>query len=164
MPDTEPKPKAPRGRVAYLMSWFPAPTETFILHELLELRRQGLEVDVFPLLGAAPGPRHPGAEEMVARTRYHRGLSGEVVAAQLHWLRKRPVAYLRAWGRALRGNLRSPGSLARAAVVVPRAAFIAHHVDGVQSMRDILDICAMPEAEALDVFGRLQALGMISLD
>ena len=34
------------GRVAYLMSWFPAPTETFILHELLELRRQGLEIDV----------------------------------------------------------------------------------------------------------------------
>ncbi|WP_143827920.1 glycosyltransferase family 4 protein [Anaeromyxobacter sp. Fw109-5] len=129
MPDTEPKPKARRGRVAYLMSWFPAPTETFILHELLELRRQGLDIDVYPLLGAAPGPRHPGAEEMVARTRYHRGLSGEVVAAQLHWLRRRPIAYLRAWARALRGNLRSPGFLARAAVVVPRAAFIAREVE-----------------------------------
>jgi glycosyltransferase involved in cell wall biosynthesis len=130
MAETEQKPRrARRGRVAYLMSWFPAPTETFILHELLELRRQGLEIDVYPLLGAAPGPRHPGADEVIARTRYHRGLSREVLEAQLHWLAKRPRAYLRAWGRALRGNLRSPGFLARALVVVPRAAFIARQVE-----------------------------------
>ena len=90
MPDTELKPRRQRrgGRVAYLMSWFPAPTETFILHELLELRRQGIELDVYPLLGAAPGPRHAGADEMIARTRYHRGLSREVLEAQLHWLRR----------------------------------------------------------------------------
>ncbi len=130
MADTEPTPRGPRGgRVAYLMSWFPAPTETFILHELLELRRQGLELDVFPLLGAAPGPRHPGVDELLARTRYHRGLSAEVVAAQLHWLVRRPRAYLRAWARAIRGNLRSPGFLARALVVVPRAAFIARQIE-----------------------------------
>ncbi|HSD19711.1 MAG TPA: glycosyltransferase family 4 protein [Anaeromyxobacter sp.] len=130
MSDTEPNRRQPRrGRVAYLMSWFPAPTETFILHELLELRRQGLEIDVYPLLGAAPGPRHPGADEMIVRTRYHRGLSREVLEAQLHWLRTRPRAYLRAWGRALRGNLGSPGFLARALVVVPRAAFIARQVE-----------------------------------
>jgi colanic acid/amylovoran biosynthesis glycosyltransferase len=130
MADTEPTPREARGgRVAYLMSWFPAPTETFILHELLELRRQGLEIDVYPLLGAAPGPRHPGADEMVARTRYHRGLSAELLGAQLHWLAHRPRAYLRAWARAVRGNLRSPGFLARALVVVPRAAFIARQIE-----------------------------------
>ncbi len=128
MPHTEPKPRR-RGRVAYLMSWFPAPTETFILHEMLELRRRGLEIDVYPLLGAAPGPMHPGADGMLAHTRYHRGLSREVAAAQLHWLRRKPRAYLRAWARAIRGNLRSPGFLARALVVVPRAAFIAREVE-----------------------------------
>jgi glycosyltransferase involved in cell wall biosynthesis len=65
---------------------------------------------------------------MIARTRYHRGLSREVVAAQLHWLVRRPRAYLRAWTRAIRGNRRSLEFLAKALVVVPRAAFIAREV------------------------------------
>lgn len=46
----------------------------------------------------------------------------------------------------------------------PRAAFIVGHVDGIQSMGDILDICAMPESEAIELIGRLQALGVIALD
>jgi hypothetical protein len=45
----------------------------------------------------------------------------------------------------------------------PRAAFIVGHVDGIQSMGDILDICAMPESEALELFDRLQALGVIEI-
>ena len=53
---------------------------------------RGSRIDVYPLLGAAPGPRHPGADEMVARTRYHRGLSAELLGAQLHWLAHRPRA------------------------------------------------------------------------
>jgi glycosyltransferase involved in cell wall biosynthesis len=118
----------PGGRVAYVMSWFPAPTETFILHEMLELRRRGLEIDVFPLFGAAPGPRHAGTDEMLARTRYHRALSLEVLAAQLFWLVTRPLPYLRAWARAILGNLGSPAFLVRAVAVVPRAAFIAREV------------------------------------
>jgi hypothetical protein len=45
----------------------------------------------------------------------------------------------------------------------PRAAFILGHVDGVQSMEEILDICAMPESEALEVLEKLRALGVITL-
>jgi glycosyltransferase involved in cell wall biosynthesis len=122
----------PRGqpsRVGYLMSWYPAVTETFILHEMLELSRRGVDLEIFPLLGAAHDVRHPGAEELAHKVRYHRGLSLETAAAQLHWLRRRPGAYLRAWGRALAGNARSPGFLARALVVVPRAAVVARRME-----------------------------------
>jgi len=120
---------ARRGRVAYLMSWFPAPTETFILNELLELRRQGIEIDVFPLLGAAPGPRHPGVEELMPRVRYHRALSLELLLAQLHWIRRRPRPYLRTWWRALAGNRRSVEFLAKAIAIVPRAALVAREIE-----------------------------------
>jgi glycosyltransferase involved in cell wall biosynthesis len=118
-----------RSRVAYVTSWFPVPTETFVLHEMLELRRQGVEVEVFPLFGAAPGPRHAAAAEMLERTRYHRGLSLEVVGAQLYWLVRRPRAYLRAWRRAIAGHRRSPVALAKAIAVLPRAAFIARQIE-----------------------------------
>ena len=45
----------------------------------------------------------------------------------------------------------------------PRAAFILSHVDGIQSMEEILDICAMAEAEAVELLEKLRAMGVISL-
>jgi hypothetical protein len=47
--------------------------------------------------------------------------------------------------------------------VDPRAAFILSHIDGIQSMEEILDICPMPEAEALELMENLRLLGVISL-
>ncbi|GEJ56261.1 glycosyltransferase [Anaeromyxobacter diazotrophicus] len=119
----------PSARVGYLMSWYPAVTETFILHEMLELRRLGVDLEIFPLFGAATGLRQPGAEALTERVHYHRGLSAELVLAQLHWLARRPRAYLGAWARAVAGNLRSPAFLAKALVVVPRAAVVARRME-----------------------------------
>jgi len=122
-------PIPPPGRVGYLMSWYPAVTETFILHEMLELLRLGVDLEIFPLFGAAQDVRHPGAEALADRVRYHRGLSLELAVAQLHWLARRPRAYLRSWARALRGNARSPELLLKSLVVVPRAALLARRME-----------------------------------
>jgi hypothetical protein len=46
----------------------------------------------------------------------------------------------------------------------PRAAFLVGHIDGVQSMEEILDVCAMPESEALALFERLRIMGVISFE
>ena len=46
----------------------------------------------------------------------------------------------------------------------PRTAFILGHIDGIQSMEEILDVCAMPEAEAIELIERLHRMGVISLD
>ncbi len=43
------------GRIAYLVSWFPVVTETFILDEVRDLRARGVPVEVFPLFGAHGG-------------------------------------------------------------------------------------------------------------
>lgn len=45
----------PGLRVAYILLWFPEPTQTFILDEVNTLVRLGLDVEVFTLYG----PRHP---------------------------------------------------------------------------------------------------------
>ena len=45
----------------------------------------------------------------------------------------------------------------------PRTAFILGHIDGIQSMEEILDVCAMPESEAIELIERLRAMGVISL-
>lgn len=43
-----------------------------------------------------------------------------------------------------------------------RAGFLLAHVDGKQSTLEILDVCAMPEAEALAILERLCTLGVIA--
>jgi glycosyltransferase involved in cell wall biosynthesis len=111
------------------MSWFPALTETFILREMQELERLGMQVEIFPLLGRSTTVLHPGAAALVGRTRYHRFLSWELVEANLGWLRRRPGAYARAWWKALAGNWRSPGFFLRALYVVPKAAVLAREME-----------------------------------
>jgi glycosyltransferase involved in cell wall biosynthesis len=115
-------------RLAYLVSWFPTVTETFIINEVRELERLGMRVDVFPLLGRHGYVNHPGTEALVARAHYRRLFAWATLAAQVYWLLRAPMAYLGAWWMALTGNLRSPGFLARAFFVVPKAALFAREM------------------------------------
>ena len=46
----------------------------------------------------------------------------------------------------------------------PRMGFLLGHIDGVQTMEEILDVCAMPEADALELLERLRAMGAISIE
>lgn len=45
----------------------------------------------------------------------------------------------------------------------PRSAFLLGYVDGSLSVEEILDLCALPASEALEVVDRLQRLGVIAL-
>lgn len=39
-------------RIAYILLWFPKPSETFIFREVVNLRRRGLPIEVFTIYGA----------------------------------------------------------------------------------------------------------------
>ena len=45
----------------------------------------------------------------------------------------------------------------------PRGAFMLTLVDGIQSLEEILDTCAMPQAEALDLIDKLRLMGVIEV-
>ena len=128
-----PAPGAPAAadrplRLAYLMSRFPKATETFILYEILELERLGHHVEIFPLVLERESIVQPGAAALVDRAHDLRPWSRPVLAAQLHWLRRRPATYLGSWLGAIRGTIRSPSFLLRALVAVPIGAAIARQV------------------------------------
>src|SRR5260370_2981501 len=112
-------------RVAYIVSRFPAITETFILYEIIELQRRGFSVEVFSLLRQRESVMHREAEGLVKRTHYGRLFSVALLQANLFWLSRRPRAYLRAWWQALRGNRKSPKGLAHSIYVVAQAALFA---------------------------------------
>lgn len=45
-----------------------------------------------------------------------------------------------------------------------RAGFLLAHVDGMQTLEEILDICAMPATEALGLISNLRAMGVIEFE
>lgn len=125
---TTTKPGGARRKVAYLMSRFPKITETFILYEMLELERLGMEVEIFPLVQVRETTVHPEAPAFVRRAHFSTPLAGKVIAAQLYWLVRRPGTYARCWWDAIRGNRESRKFLIRALAVVPQAAWFARRV------------------------------------
>jgi len=116
-------------RVAYLVSWFPAITETFILDEVRELRARGVDVEVLPLFGRRGGQVHAGWSDVRSCTHYHASISWEMLAAQLHWLRRSPEILLRSWGTALLRNARSRKLLVRTPIVLLKAALLARRIE-----------------------------------
>src|SRR5262244_3872693 len=99
----------PQARVAYLLKRFPRLSETFILHEMLELERQGVALRVYSIMN--PGEKVVHADVARVRAPIHYFPSGprawqEVTGAHLSILRRYPRRYLAAVAHVLRRRLR----------------------------------------------------------
>jgi len=81
-------------KIAYIVSRFPKITETFVLYEILELKRQGVEVEIFPLLRERTRVTHPGYEQLLPNTHHRPLLAPKDLAVNLVQLFRRPGAYL----------------------------------------------------------------------
>jgi colanic acid/amylovoran biosynthesis glycosyltransferase len=57
-------------RVAYLLLWFPEPSQTFVLDEVNTLVRLGLDVQVYTLYGPRPPARLQGMAKVLAPVRH----------------------------------------------------------------------------------------------
>jgi len=67
-------------RVGYVLKRFPRLSETFVLNEILELERQGTDVEIFSLLRPPPEPHHALLDRLRARVWY---MPEEIVSASL---------------------------------------------------------------------------------
>jgi glycosyltransferase involved in cell wall biosynthesis len=91
-------------KVAYIMSRFPKLTETFILYEMLAMGQQGIQVEVYPLLREAEDIMHPEARQFVDIAHFQPFISLPMLRANLHFLWKKPFAYLKTLWDVLRAN------------------------------------------------------------
>src|SRR6185436_16535148 len=82
---------SPGLKVAYIMSRFPKLTETFILFEMLAMRRQGIQVEVYPLLREREEVIHPEAAQFVNVAHFQPLISLPIIRANLHFLWKKPL-------------------------------------------------------------------------
>ncbi len=115
-------------RVAYVMSRFPKLTETFILFEMLAVERQGVAIELFPLLRERTTKVHPEALPLVDRAHFLPFLSWSIVKSQLWFLRHRPRRYLRTIGAIVRGTWASPNFLIGGLGILPKVAHAARQM------------------------------------
>jgi colanic acid/amylovoran biosynthesis glycosyltransferase len=113
-------------KLAYILGTFPSLTETFILREILELRRRGFELILFSLRRPAPGPLNVEAEILLPSVCYRPALlSPRVIAAQGYFLVRHPGRLLRAIGRTVTASGGDPVALVKCLRNLPIAAFFA---------------------------------------
>ncbi len=99
---------APRPKIGYVVKMFPRLSETFILNEVLELERQGLDLRIFSLKRPTPDEARTAAQTARAPIIYlpervHRELL-RVLRAHLGVLRSHPRGYARALVHVVRGR------------------------------------------------------------
>jgi glycosyltransferase involved in cell wall biosynthesis len=110
-----------RTRVAYLLKRFPRLSETFVLNEILEVRRRGLDVIVYALEDPLEGMVQPAAERLRAEVVYLHG-SGRG---------------LKSWSRLLSGAALEAATRPRGALRVFWALLATHR--SLPSMRHAVE-------------------------
>jgi glycosyltransferase involved in cell wall biosynthesis len=90
-------PPAQIPRVAFLVKRFPRLSETFVLNEFLELRRQGLPLRLLAIMDSAEPQAQPEALNLIGEVTYLRGRSWwPLVPRVLKSARRHPAGTLRA--------------------------------------------------------------------
>jgi glycosyltransferase involved in cell wall biosynthesis len=110
------------------MSRFPKLTETFVLYEILAMEKLGIEVQVCPLIQERQAISHPEVDKLLPRVCYLPFLSLPIVRAQVHFLRRRPAAYLRALWDVLRGTWGSANFFFGALGIFPKVVRFAYEI------------------------------------
>ncbi|MCI0580717.1 MAG: glycosyltransferase [Chloroflexi bacterium] len=117
-----------RLKVAYVMSRFPKLTETFILLEMVALEALDIQIELYPLLREKSDVMHPEARLFVEKAYYAPFLSWPILLANLHFLRRRPWAYLGALSALLRGAWGSLRYFTGALGFFPKSVLFARQI------------------------------------
>lgn len=98
-------PKAPASAmVAYMVSRFPMSWETFILYEMEEMEKLGINIQLYPLWHGKTEVVHAEARPWMQRAHYLPFLSFSMFAAHWHFIRRAPGRYFRTLIELLRGT------------------------------------------------------------
>ena len=113
------------AHVAYMMSVFPKVTETFVIDEIAEITRQGIDVSIFPLRRGTFEVVHDTVVTHMPRVEYTPYASWDIARAHSRKLRSNPKCYFAVLAELLRANLGSPRFLAGAMAFFPKAVLLA---------------------------------------
>lgn len=116
-------------KVAYTMSRFPKLTETFILYEMEAMEEAGITVELFPLLREKQDMQHREVEKYLEKAHFHPFISLKIVRANLHYLFRKPLAYLKVIGEVFWGTFGSLNFFFGALGIFPKSVCFAYEME-----------------------------------
>lgn len=122
-------------RVAYIVVMFPCYSETFVLREIRELMRRGVEVTVLSLRACSEKVIEADARDVVSHTLYSRYLfSFALLRAHLHYLFHRTGAYFGIIATLASRLFWNPWQLIKNTGVFLKSVYFAHalHIRRIQ--------------------------------
>ena len=117
--------QADQRPVAYIMSRFPKLTETFVLDELVAVDRQGVRIELFPLLRERAEIVHPEALPWIERAHYLPFLSAAILRSNVRLLVRHPRRYLGTLAAMIRGTAGSLNFLVGGIGIFPKVVHAA---------------------------------------
>ncbi|MFQ5700995.1 MAG: glycosyltransferase [Acidobacteriota bacterium] len=114
-------------RIAYVVSLFPKLSETFILREMLALKRRGHQVTVFSLKNTPEELVHPEAQAFAADT-VRVGFGPGIILAMARVVLRRPSALAEIVARIVMAHRRRPILLIKNLALVPAATCFAQRI------------------------------------
>jgi len=118
-----------KKKIAYIISRFPTVSETFILYEILELTKLGMEIDVFPLIHQSGSIIHSEVQAIAPKVHYPKLFSLDTIIDHFFWLRRKPKEYIQTIIQVLGKNFRSVKFLSRAIIVILQSAQVARKIE-----------------------------------
>lgn len=116
------------AKVAYIVSAFPALSETFVLYEMIAMEKLGVRIELYPLRRLREKECHPEAKRWIERAHYHPFLSLQMLAAHWRFIRRSPIRYFKLWSEVLRGTFGSLNFFLGALAIFPKAGFFAQQM------------------------------------
>lgn len=148
------------GKIAYIISRFPVLTETFILREIEEVKRRGIEVEIFSLHNVNLNEQmHYGARELALSTWYIPFfLSFRVWGAVFFYLKTQPLCIFRILMKITRTHLKNPILLLKTLVIFPKALTMARILKDMKISRIHAHWATVPTTVAWIIY-KLNSLG-----
>jgi glycosyltransferase involved in cell wall biosynthesis len=116
-------------KVGYIVSRFPQLSESFVLREIDQLEREGVEVILCPLLRQDESVIHPAAQGWVERAWYSPFVSGTLLADAGRCFQRSPSAVAGAYGASFARVATTPNFLAGTAGISLKALHLARRLE-----------------------------------
>jgi colanic acid/amylovoran biosynthesis glycosyltransferase len=113
-------------KIAYMMSRFPKITETFILYEMLAVIKQGVQVEIYPLMREHTNIMHPEAVPLVNAAHFVPHLSLSILGINLRALLTQPGIYIKTLWTCLWAMWGSRRYFFGILAFFPKSVYLAH--------------------------------------
>ena len=118
-----------KKKIAYFTSRFPTIAETFVLYEIITLRKLGVDIEVFSLIRQRESITHEEVSKLTPHIHYGDLFSWITIKDNFRLIKRSPLKYIKSIFKILIGNLKSPKFFKRSIVIILMVPTFIHIIE-----------------------------------